>query len=137
MHSENLTMGAVYRAYREIFHFDVNSVVEYGQEQMTNMPASAKHQGESSNSARSVSVAQAKANFSALVKGVEMKQMPITILRRGVPVAQVAPLPAASRPLLRGSMAGKGRELGNIVSPYLEEWTVAAWPEPASEAKDD
>jgi prevent-host-death family protein len=99
---------------------------------MTNMPASVKHQNSSSN-LTSVSVAEAKAKFSSIVKSVEKKQGSVTILRRGVPVAQLVPLPGAKKPLLRGSMAGKGRELGDIVSPYLEEWTVSPWPGPASD----
>ena len=95
------------------------------------MPA-VKRQNPSSNFTRGVSVAEAKAKFSSIVKDVEKKRGSITILRRGIPVAQVVPLPAAVKPLLRGSMAGKGHELGNIVSPYLEEWTVSAWPEPTA-----
>ena len=101
------------------------------------MPAANKHQRPSLKLTSGVSVAEAKAKFSSIVKGVETKQVSVTILRRGVPVAQVVPLPSAEKPLLRGSMAGKGQELGDIVSSYLDEWTVSAWPEPAPGATDE
>jgi prevent-host-death family protein len=96
-----------------------------------------KRQKSPSSLAHNVSVAEAKSNFSSIVKGVEKKQVPVTILRRGVPVAQVVPLPSVAKPLLRGSMAGKGQELGDIVSPYLDEWTASAWPEPEPDATDE
>ena len=83
-----------------------------------------------------ISVAEAKANFSSLIKTVQKKHGPVTILRRGVPVAQIIPLPNVPTPQLRGSMAGKGQELGDIVSPYLDEWTVSGWPEPESGAEE-
>jgi prevent-host-death family protein len=72
----------------------------------------------------SVSLAQAKATFSAVVSSVEQKRRPITILRRGVPVAQIVPFPGAPASILRGSMAGTGRELGDIVSPLDVEWSA-------------
>lgn len=101
------------------------------------MPSAARHQKTQPDLARSVSVAEAKAKFSSIINGVEKRQVPVTILRRGVPVAQVVPLTGAAKTLLRGSMAGKGQELGDIVSPYLEEWTVSVWPEPAPDHKDE
>jgi prevent-host-death family protein len=78
-----------------------------------------------SHGAAALSLAQAKATFSAVVNSVEQKRRPITILRRGVPVAQIVPFPGASASILRGSMAGKGRELGDIVSPLDVEWSPA------------
>ena len=72
----------------------------------------------------SVSVAQAKANLSALLTWVESKNSRVTIMRRGIPIAQLVPLPDVKPVVLRGSMAGTGRELGDIVSPYLAEWSV-------------
>ena len=73
----------------------------------------------------SLSLAKAKATLSAVVDTVEQKRTPITILRRGVPVAQIIPFPETPRPLLRGSMAGTVRELGDIVSPRWPEWTLS------------
>ena len=71
------------------------------------------------------SIAQAKANFSSLISAVEQGHRPVTISRRGVPVALVVPFPTSARPKLSGSMAGTGIEIGDIVSPYLDEWTVS------------
>lgn len=71
-----------------------------------------------------MSLAEAKATLSAVVNRVEQKRLPITILRRGVPVAQIIPFPDTPAPQLRGSMAGTARELGDIVSPLGVEWTV-------------
>ena len=45
-------------------------------------------------SVKTISVADAKANFSSVLNGVEQKKTPVTILRRGVPVAQIVPLAA-------------------------------------------
>ncbi len=79
----------------------------------------------SSRNLSSISVASAKANFSSLITGVEKKHDPVTILRRGVPVAQIVPFPGTPIPKLAGSMAGTGRELDDIVSSYFAEWTVS------------
>ena len=89
------------------------------------MPTAAKFRSNSNSIPSStVSVATAKANLSAILKGVEKKLSPVTILRRGVPVAQIIPVPDQPAPLLRGSMAGTARILGDIVSPLGVEWTV-------------
>ena len=77
------------------------------------------------SSATAVSVAEAKATLSAVVHRVEQKRLPVTILRRGVPVAQIIPFPDTPAPKLRGSMAGTVRVLGDIVSPQWPEWTVS------------
>lgn len=71
-----------------------------------------------------VSLAKAKATFSAVIDSVEQRRIPITILRRGVPVAQIIPFPGTPAPSIIGSMAGTARVLGDIVNPYMEEWTV-------------
>ena len=71
-----------------------------------------------------MSIAEAKANFSTLITRVEKKHGPVTILRRGVPVAQIIPVPSIPVPRLRGSMAGTARELGDIISPLDIKWTV-------------
>lgn len=75
--------------------------------------------------AASLSIAKAKATLSAVVDGVEQKRVPVTILRRGIPVAQIVPFPETPAPKLRGSMAGTVRVLGDIVSPLGIEWTVS------------
>ncbi len=71
-----------------------------------------------------VSLAKAKATFSAVIDGVEHRRIAVTILRRGIPVAQIIPFPETPALSLLGSMAGTGQELGDIVSPYLDEWNI-------------
>jgi prevent-host-death family protein len=71
-----------------------------------------------------LSLAVAKATLSAVVDSVKQRRVPVTILRRGVPVAQIVPFPGTPMPSLRGSMKGSGREIGDIVSPLGIEWTV-------------
>ena len=89
------------------------------------MPSTTKSRSSSTFVSSSiVSVAEVKANLSAILKGVERKHSPVTILRRGVPVAQIVPFPDQPAHLLRGSMAGTARILGDIVSPLGVEWTV-------------
>ena len=78
------------------------------------------------SSPASLPLAKIKAHLSAVVDAVEQKRIPVTILRRGVPVAQIIPFPSTPRPPLRGSMAGTARELGDIVSPSAEEWTLSS-----------
>ena len=75
-------------------------------------------------SSTTVSVAQAKAELSSLIRRVESKSSAVTILRRGVPVAQLVPFPGSPKPKFAGSMAGTGRELGDIISPTGTEWTA-------------
>jgi prevent-host-death family protein len=104
---------------------------------MTNMPATPKQSKATGPLATSVSVAEAKARLSSIIHGVEKKHTPVTILRRGIPVAQLIPFPQTIRPQLAGSMAGTARILGDIVTPYLEEWTVGDWPEPNPNAGPD
>ena len=71
----------------------------------------------------SLSLARAKATLSAVIDGVEQQGSSVTILRRGIPVAQIVPFQHVAAPPLRGSMEGSVRFLGDIVSPCLEEWT--------------
>jgi prevent-host-death family protein len=72
-----------------------------------------------------VSVADAKSNFSSLLSRVEKRRLPVTILRRGVPVAQIVPLAPPTRKSHYGYMEGTVRELGDIVGPSGEEWTLS------------
>lgn len=89
------------------------------------MPQPSRRQSGSSQTAgATMSIAQAKANFSSVITTVQQKHGVVTILRRGVPVAQIVPLPDVPIPKLRGSMAGTAREIGDIVSPLGVEWTV-------------
>ncbi len=76
-----------------------------------------------SGSARKIaSVATAKANLSALLKGVEQNREEVTLVRRGVPVAKIVPIADAGLQSGYGWMRGSVRELGDIVGPVGEEW---------------
>ena len=68
------------------------------------------------------SVATAKANLSALLKGVEQNREEVTLVRRGIPVAKIVPIADAGPQSGYGWMRGSVRELGDIVGPTGEEW---------------
>lgn len=72
-----------------------------------------------------VSVADAKSNFSSVLSRVEKRRLPITILRRGKPVAQIVPLATPAPKSHYGYMQGTGQELGDIVGPSGEEWKLS------------
>lgn len=71
----------------------------------------------------SLPLAKVKATLSAVVNIVEQKRIPVTILRRGVPVARIVPVEHGRAPLF-GSMRGTARELGDIVHATGVEWTL-------------
>jgi prevent-host-death family protein len=73
---------------------------------------------------KSVSIADAKATFSSLVTRVETKRLPVTILRRGVPVAQIIPIDQPTLASGYGWMRGTVKELGDIIGPTGVEWTA-------------
>ena len=73
---------------------------------------------------RAVSIADAKATFSSLITRVETKRLPITILRRGVPVAQITPIDQPALASGYGWMQGSVQELGDIIGPTGVEWTA-------------
>ncbi len=75
------------------------------------------------DSPKSVSIAYAKAHFSSMVSGVQKKRTAVTVLRRGVPVAQIVPL-SDTPPSLFGSMRGTVEILGDIIGPTGVEWTL-------------
>ena len=84
------------------------------------------------NDPQSLPLARVKATLSAVVDGVEQTRIPVTILRRGVPVAQIIPFPDAPVQRLRGSMKGTARELGDIVNFHSPEWTLSKeWDTPS------
>jgi prevent-host-death family protein len=93
---------------------------------MTNMAAETKKSTRRAqpDPAKSVSIADAKATLSSLVTRVQTKRLPITILRRGVPVAQITPIDQPKPPSLYGSMRGTVQELGDIIGPTGVEWTA-------------
>jgi prevent-host-death family protein len=75
------------------------------------------------SSSNEVSVAHAKAHFSSVLDSVEKRRRPVTILKRGRAIAQIVPM-QNEMPSLYGSMRGTVVELGDIVGPTGEEWTV-------------
>ena len=96
------------------------------QMEMTNMPVSVK-KTLSQNSrlqSQAISVAEAKAHLSAVLSHVEKKKKPITIVRRGVPIAQIVPISAIQPVSGYGWMRGTVQELGDIVGPTGIEWTA-------------
>ncbi len=72
---------------------------------------------------KSVSIAFAKAHYPPWSPASARTRAPITVLRRGVPVAQIVPLSDAP-PSLFGSMRGTVQVLGDIVGPTGVEWTL-------------
>ena len=68
------------------------------------------------------SLAEAKAHLSSVVTGVQQTRTPVTILRRGVPVAAIVPI-AEEKPVSGyGYMRGTVEVLGDIVGPTGEDW---------------
>jgi prevent-host-death family protein len=74
--------------------------------------------------AETVSVADAKSRFSSILSRVEKRRQPVTVLRRGVPVAKIIPISETKLVSGYGWMKGSARELGDIVGPTGEEWTA-------------
>jgi prevent-host-death family protein len=94
--------------------------------EMTNMPASLKKMRGSNSTLQStaISVAEAKAHLSSVLSSVEKKKKPVTIVRRGVPIAQIVPIAAIQPVSGYGWMRGTVQELGDIVGPTGVEWTA-------------
>jgi prevent-host-death family protein len=72
-----------------------------------------------------VSVADAKSNFSSVLSRVEKRRLPVTILRRGIPIAQIVPVTPPARKSHYGYMEGTMQVLGDIIGPSGEEWTLS------------
>jgi prevent-host-death family protein len=92
---------------------------------MTIMSNTAKkpHSVALTSSVKTISVADAKAHLSSVLNGVQQKKTPVTILRRGVPIAQIVPFTPADASLY-GSMRGTVQEIGDIISPTGVEWVA-------------
>jgi prevent-host-death family protein len=76
-------------------------------------------------SPRSASVAEAKENFSALLRSVEHDRSEIIVRRRGVAVAKLIPFVESAPVSGYGWMKNSAHELGDIVGPTGEEWDAA------------
>lgn len=69
-----------------------------------------------------LSLAEAKAHFSSVVSGVQQTRTPVTILRRGVPVAAIVPIAEEEPVSGYGYMRGTVQVLGDIVRSSGEDW---------------
>ena len=71
---------------------------------------------------RVASVAQAKANLTSLLREVEQHHIEITVLRRGTPIARIAPIETSTPVQGFGWMRGSVQEVGDIMGPTGEVW---------------
>jgi len=71
-----------------------------------------------------IGAAEFKANCLRILDEVERTGEPVTITKRGKPVAEVKPVekPQQMRPALFGFMKGKIKILGNIDEPFDPDW---------------
>jgi prevent-host-death family protein len=75
---------------------------------------------------REVAISEFKAKCLALLDQVQKTKQPLRVTRRGQPVAEVIPACPARNTDWIGSMKGKSKILGDIISPASEEsdWEV-------------
>ena len=68
-----------------------------------------------------ISISEFKAKCLALLEQVSKTKKPIRVTRYGKPIAEVVPAsPTKGRAKWIGSMAGRGKILGDIVSPVID-----------------
>jgi prevent-host-death family protein len=72
---------------------------------------------------RKMAAATFKAQCLAVMDQVQSKRETVVITKRGKPVAKLVPV-GAEKDEIYGFLAGKGRVVGDVVSPAfsLEEW---------------
>lgn len=75
-----------------------------------------------------ISAAQFKAECLKLMDEVEKTRQPIIITKHGRPVAQLAPVPAATGSLF-GYMKGTMRVTGDVIAPPDVEWSALSGDE--------
>jgi prevent-host-death family protein len=75
---------------------------------------------------KEVAISEFKAKCLALLDQVQKTKKPIRVTRRGKPIAEVVPPSPERSSDWIGSMQGKSKILGDIVSPASEEsdWEV-------------
>ena len=78
----------------------------------------------SPQTSQTISVADAKAHFSSLISGVQKKRNSVTILKRGIPVAEIVPFREGAATSGFGWMRGTVQVLGDIVGPTGIEWNL-------------
>ncbi len=71
-----------------------------------------------------ISISKFKATCLAVLERVHQTRVPILVTKRGVPVAEIKPPPAADTGAWLGSMAGTVEIAGDIVAPAeaQSEW---------------
>ena len=79
-----------------------------------------------------IPAAKFKANCLKIMDGVEKSHDPVTITKRGRPVAQLVPVDrlATKRKPLFGYMAGEATLLGDVVNMPKTAWEADAGTEP-------
>lgn len=75
---------------------------------------------------KEVAISEFKAKCLALLDQVQKTKKPIRVTRRGKPVAEVVPASHDSTRNWIGSMKGKSKIFGDIISPATDEsdWEV-------------
>ena len=75
---------------------------------------------------KEVAISEFKAKCLALIDEVQKTKQPLRITRRGEPVAELVPTTPQGESNLLGFMQGRGKILGDIVSPAADpdEWEV-------------
>jgi prevent-host-death family protein len=75
---------------------------------------------------KEVAISEFKAKCLALIDEVQKTKEPLRITRRGKPLAEVVPPTTKDSGLLLGRMKGRGKILGDIISPAADpdEWEV-------------
>jgi prevent-host-death family protein len=69
---------------------------------------------------RTMSVSEFRANCLAVIDEMSLGGEPVTITRRGVPVARLQPLSREESGSDLGRLRGRFRDLGDIVSPVVD-----------------
>jgi antitoxin (DNA-binding transcriptional repressor) of toxin-antitoxin stability system len=70
-----------------------------------------------------MAISEFKARCLAALERVRRTGRPLLVTRFGKPVAQIDPAPASGRKRWLGAMQGKGRIVGDLVSPLgAEGW---------------
>ena len=82
----------------------------------------AKLKGKAAPGVRTLSISEAKTHLLSIVDNVQTDHRPITITKRGQPVAQIIPFAPAKRVSGYGCMKGTATILGDIVSPDHAAW---------------
>lgn len=75
---------------------------------------------------RSINASEFKAKCLAILDEVKRTGEPVTILKRGRPVAQLVPAVHVKAEYAQGTLRGSVRILGDVVAPVLpaDEWEV-------------